>query len=172
MAVNKVEYYGKVLLDLTEDTVTEDTLCSGVVAHDKTGVKLIGTNPYVKADTDAVVDTQADLIAQIITALDGKADGSGGTGAKKTISVTLQTSGVYMYYWDEQGVLQRVLSYSSTRTVNALGGIILAQSTSAALFATGNYVVTNPDTMITVTVFLEDGGTFQIQSGNVGGAGD
>ena len=43
MAVNKVEYAGKVLLDLTEDTVTPDKLVSGAIAHDKTGAKIIGT---------------------------------------------------------------------------------------------------------------------------------
>lgn len=43
MAVNKVEYAGKVLLDLTEDTVSPDKLISGVTCHDKTGAKIIGT---------------------------------------------------------------------------------------------------------------------------------
>lgn len=43
MAVNKVEYAGKVLLDLTEDTVTADKLISGAIAHDKTGAKIVGT---------------------------------------------------------------------------------------------------------------------------------
>ena len=43
MTVNKVEYAGKVLLDLTEDTVTADKLVSGVIAHDKTGAKIVGT---------------------------------------------------------------------------------------------------------------------------------
>lgn len=43
MSVNKVEYAGKVLLDLTEDTVTADKLISGAIAHDKTGAKIVGT---------------------------------------------------------------------------------------------------------------------------------
>ena len=43
MTVNKVEYAGKVLLDLTEDTVTADKLISGAIAHDKTGAKIVGT---------------------------------------------------------------------------------------------------------------------------------
>lgn len=43
MSVNKVEYAGKVLLDLTEDTVTPDKLISGEIAHDKTGAKIVGT---------------------------------------------------------------------------------------------------------------------------------
>ena len=43
MAVNKVEYAGKVLLDLTEDTVTADKLMKGVIAHDSSGQRIVGT---------------------------------------------------------------------------------------------------------------------------------
>lgn len=43
MTVNKVEYAGKVLLDLTEDTVSPDKLISGATAHDKTGAEIVGT---------------------------------------------------------------------------------------------------------------------------------
>ena len=43
MAVNKVVYNAKVLLDLTSDTVTPDTLANGVTAHDKSGNKITGT---------------------------------------------------------------------------------------------------------------------------------
>lgn len=51
MAVNKVEYAGKVLLDLTEDTVTEDQLLEGAVAHDKTGAKIVGALINLAEDT-------------------------------------------------------------------------------------------------------------------------
>lgn len=53
MAVNKVEYAGKVLLDLTEDTVTEDRLLEGTVAHDKTGAKIVGALINIAEDTVA-----------------------------------------------------------------------------------------------------------------------
>lgn len=43
MAVNKVEYCGRVLLDLTNDTVTPETLAKGVTAHDKSGALITGT---------------------------------------------------------------------------------------------------------------------------------
>ena len=43
MAVNKVTYGGKTLVDLTSDTVTADKLASGVTAHDKSGNKITGT---------------------------------------------------------------------------------------------------------------------------------
>lgn len=47
MAVNKVVYNAKVLLDLTSDTVTADKLASGITAHDKSGAKITGTMPVV-----------------------------------------------------------------------------------------------------------------------------
>ena len=47
MAVNKVEINtenGKqTLIDLTQDSVTPETLAQGVTAHDKSGTKITGT---------------------------------------------------------------------------------------------------------------------------------
>ena len=43
MAVNKVVYNAKVLIDLTSDTVTPDKLAEGVTTHDKSGAKITGT---------------------------------------------------------------------------------------------------------------------------------
>lgn len=43
MAVNKVEYAGNTLIDLTADTVTPETLAKGITAHDKSGAVITGT---------------------------------------------------------------------------------------------------------------------------------
>lgn len=43
MAVNKVVYGNQTLVDLTEDTVTPETLAVGVTAHDKSGNIIVGT---------------------------------------------------------------------------------------------------------------------------------
>lgn len=43
MATNKVVYGNKTLIDLTGDTVTEDTLISGYTAHKADGTIIIGT---------------------------------------------------------------------------------------------------------------------------------
>lgn len=51
MAVNKVEINGEVKLDLTQDTVTENTLLKGVTAHDAAGNPVEGkvvTTPVPK----------------------------------------------------------------------------------------------------------------------------
>ena len=44
MAVNKVELAnGEVLIDLTNDSVTPETLAEGETAHDKSGAIIVGT---------------------------------------------------------------------------------------------------------------------------------
>lgn len=78
MGVNKVIYGTTVLVDLTSDSVTPDTLVAGETAHGKDGSKVTGTNPYAKGITDDKVDAQTALIAQIKNALAGKAAGGGG----------------------------------------------------------------------------------------------
>lgn len=42
MGVNKIVYDSKVLLDLTEDTVTPEDLVNGIIAHDRSGQKITG----------------------------------------------------------------------------------------------------------------------------------
>ena len=43
MAVSKVIYGSQTLIDLTSDTVTEDTLLMGTTAHDAAGNEIVGT---------------------------------------------------------------------------------------------------------------------------------
>lgn len=65
---------GEVLLDLTSDTVAADKMLSGVTSHDKSGQPVTGTFTI-----DNELTTQDNLIAQIQTALEGKAAGGGGS---------------------------------------------------------------------------------------------
>lgn len=43
MAINKVEYAGNVLIDLTNDSVTPETLAKGATAHNAKGEQITGT---------------------------------------------------------------------------------------------------------------------------------
>lgn len=86
MAISKVVYGTTTLVDLTSDTVTADGLVEGLTAHDAAGNTVAGKNPYAKAATDSTVTTQADLIAQIQAALDGKAAGGGVDTSSDTVT--------------------------------------------------------------------------------------
>lgn len=59
MAVNKVEYGDAVLLDLTGDTVSADTLLKGASAHNSSGEVVEGAvdldNYYTKQETEALI---------------------------------------------------------------------------------------------------------------------
>ena len=62
MAINKVIFGSDVLIDLTGDTVTADTLLSGAKAHDKSGTEIIGTCTY-DADTQDATAAVAEILA-------------------------------------------------------------------------------------------------------------
>lgn len=134
MGVNQVLLGAVKIMDISDSTVTADKMLSGVTAYDKAGDKITGSirdNGSVSAtfdgiDTksvsvpagytsggtvaldgtiDAEVGTQADLISQIATALEGKAAGSGGgSGDVPTCTVTVSafddiiTSYGYSYF--------------------------------------------------------------------------
>lgn len=86
MAVNKIIYGGKTLIDLTGDTITPDKLAEGVTAHDKSGAAITGTNTY---DSDTQDATAA--VAEILAGKTAYARGTKLTGTMKNNSaVTLK----------------------------------------------------------------------------------
>lgn len=107
MGVNKVVFGAVAIMDISDSTVTEGTLAKGVTAYRADGEKITGTmesgvdtsDATAKADEifkgktayvnnkkvtgtfpSGEIDTQASLISQIKTALQGKAAGGGGSG--------------------------------------------------------------------------------------------
>lgn len=67
MANNKVVYAGRVLIDLTEDTVERDKLAEGITAHNKKGETIIGTATLLNAQPQVTVtpsDTEQIIIPQ------------------------------------------------------------------------------------------------------------
>lgn len=57
MAVNKVEINGETKLDLTQDTVTPQTLLSGVTAHNAAGERISGSMGSIKTYTATIGTT-------------------------------------------------------------------------------------------------------------------
>ena len=81
MAINKVEYAGKVLLDLTEDTVAEEQLLEGATAHDRSGQRIVGALINLAEDTVAPENLLAGATAH---------DSSG----QRIVGTMIQSSGI------------------------------------------------------------------------------
>jgi len=89
--VNQVFLGAVKIMDISDSTVTPETLGEGATAYDKTGEKITGVNPYELTATNAEVSEQTDLITRIKTALEGKASGGGsGDGSVDTCTVTIK----------------------------------------------------------------------------------
>lgn len=100
MAVNKVIFGGETVIDLTNDTVTPETLAKGVTAHDKSGAAITGTMQSGE-DLNSVLTEQETLIATLQQTLQGKASGGGGgltiakaIGKTSTNTGTIQFTGL------------------------------------------------------------------------------
>lgn len=78
MAVNKVIYGGKTLIDLTADTVAADQLLAGQTAHDKSGAEITGTCDYDVNSQDATA-----AVAEILEGKTAYARGTQLTGTMK-----------------------------------------------------------------------------------------
>lgn len=61
MAISKVIYGGKTLIDLTSDTVTKEKILSGYTAHGADGEAITGTCTY-DADTSDATVTAAEIL--------------------------------------------------------------------------------------------------------------
>lgn len=112
MAINKIvlntDKGEQTLVDLTGDTVTADKMIVGTIAHDKSGEKITGTNPYELEATNTEVQTQTDLIEQIQNALVGKALGGGESTPTQEKTVDITENGTHEITPDDGYALSKV----------------------------------------------------------------
>lgn len=108
MAINKVIYGGRTLIDLTGDTVTPDKLLKDTTAHDKSGAAVVGTCTYDVDSTDATV-----AVAEILKGKTAYARGTKLTGTMNNngaVAGTIATKdGVYTVpqgYHDGSGTVE------------------------------------------------------------------
>ena len=94
MSVNKVVVDGKTVFDLTNDTVTEDTLLEGTTAHDAAGKTIKGAVVVAPIDSELSEESENPVQNKVITAKMAEIEekipesGSGGLGEYVTGTYT------------------------------------------------------------------------------------
>ena len=86
MAINKVIYGGRTLIDLSGDTVTADKILDGFTAHDKKGETITGTCKYDVDSSDATA-----AVAEILQGKTAYVRGKKLTGTMKNNSAVAGT---------------------------------------------------------------------------------
>lgn len=86
MAINKVIYGGRTLIDLSGDTVTADKILDGFTAHDKKGETITGTCTYDVDSSDATA-----AVAEILRGKTAYVRGQKLTGTMKNNSAVAGT---------------------------------------------------------------------------------
>lgn len=78
MAINKIIYGGRTLIDLTGDTVSADKILTGFTTHDKSGTQIAGTCTFDVDSSDAKA-----TVAEILEGKTAYARGAKLTGTMK-----------------------------------------------------------------------------------------
>ena len=111
--INKVVYGNTTLIDLTTDTLTSaNQLASGIVAHDRSGATITGTNTYDADTTDANAAASEILLGQTAYVSGNKISGTmpNNGAVTGTITTKAQQCTIQQGYHDGSGYV----SISST----------------------------------------------------------
>ena len=143
MATNKIVYGNRILIDLTEDTVSADKLLENTTAHDRSGNIITGTIE-TKSSDDLIVDgatinvpkgyysTQASKSVSIIT--------------QATPSISVSSSGLITATSTQSAGYVVAGTKSSTKQLSTKGSTTYTPTTSdltisSGLYLTGNQII-------------------------------
>ena len=128
MAVNKVEINGEVKLDLTQDTVTENTLLQGITAHDAAGNLIEGkvvttpvpkTSNLLKGDGAGGMEIATPGTDYLKTAPVTSVNGATGE-VKSTFYVTVTPTGNGYHATADKAAQEVVAAYAAGYAVYAI----------------------------------------------------
>lgn len=138
MGRSKIVYAGDTLLDLTEDTVTPETLLKGTTAHDASGELITGT----------MIASQLQLIVTVSAGATVTA-----TNGSKTISGTSDSTGVCTLIVPEAG------TWSVSATLNG------QTSNTQSVSVKDSYAVSLTFFSATITVTVDSGASVTLEKG-------